>query len=113
VAQSTADFSSMQHVLEPPPRPDYKKMANLKSDKEVKLVFGTMFLFYKKFISSQDGSACNFTPSCSVYGLQCVQKHGPFRGMLQGFDRLTRCNSLNRHQYEMDRNTGLLIDIVD
>ncbi len=112
-AQSAADLSSMQNIFEPPPPIDYKEMSSLKSEKEVKLVFGTMFLFYKKFVSSQDGSACNFTPSCSVYGLQCVQQHGPLRGMMQGFDRLTRCNSLNRHQYPMDRNTGLLIDPVD
>lgn len=112
LAQNKEEVNSVKGLFDAPKTTNYKSMADLKSDNEVKLVFGTLFLFYKKFISSQDGSSCNFTPSCSVYGLQCIQKHGPLRGFLQTFDRLSRCNSLNRHQYEVERATNLLIDPV-
>ena len=77
---------------------------------EIQLVFSGMFLFYKSFISSQDAQSCSFTPSCSVYALEAVKKQGVFKGMMNGFDRLSRCNSLSPEKYQIDPHTSLLID---
>lgn len=77
---------------------------------EVQFLFSGLFLFYKSFISSQDAQSCSFTPSCSVYALQAVKKQGVFKGMLNGFDRLSRCNSLSPEKYDVDPKTKLLID---
>ena len=61
------------------------------------------FLFYKSFISSQDNPSCVFTPSCSEYAMQSIQKLGSVRGWLNTFDRLSRCHGLvNRHHYPFD-----------
>lgn len=38
------------------------------------------------------GGHCRFTPSCSNYFIQAVQKHGPWRGALKGIWRIIRCN---------------------
>ncbi|MCA9165237.1 MAG: membrane protein insertion efficiency factor YidD [Planctomycetales bacterium] len=38
------------------------------------------------------GGHCRFTPSCSNYFIQAVQKHGPWRGTLKGIWRIIRCN---------------------
>lgn len=77
---------------------------------EVQLLFSGLFLFYKSFISSQDAQSCSFTPSCSVYALEAVKKQGVLKGMMNGFDRLSRCNSLSPEKYEIDPETSLLID---
>jgi putative component of membrane protein insertase Oxa1/YidC/SpoIIIJ protein YidD len=72
------------------------------------LIFG----FYKKTLSSQDYYSCNFSPSCSEHAFQAVTKQGLFIGMLNSFDRLTRCHGLNRHSYQVDPKTLLLLDPV-
>lgn len=80
---------------------------------EPSLVFSGLYVFYKTFISSQDQGSCNFTPSCSSYGLHSIQKKGVFKGILNTFDRLSRCNGMNKKDYEIDIKTGLLIDYVE
>ncbi|MGM0582004.1 MAG: membrane protein insertion efficiency factor YidD [Bacteroidota bacterium] len=80
---------------------------------EVQFLFSGLFLFYKSFISSQDAQSCSFTPSCSVYALEAVKKQGVFKGMMNGFDRLSRCNSLSPEKYEVDPKTQLLIDPLE
>jgi len=77
---------------------------------ELQMLFSGLFIGYKKFISSQDAQNCSFTPSCSEYALQAVKQQGVLRGMLNGFDRLTRCNSLSPEKYELDPETQLLKD---
>lgn len=68
------------------------------------------FIFYKKFISSQDIDACVFVPSCSEYALQAIHKHGKLKGGIMTFDRLLRCNGSNNKPYELDKNTQKFID---
>lgn len=80
---------------------------------EIQFMFSGLFLFYKSFISSQDSQSCSFTPSCSVYALEAVKKQGVLKGMLNGFDRLSRCNSLSPEKYEIDPKTQLLIDPLE
>jgi hypothetical protein len=41
------------------------------------------FLFYKKHVSSQDVDPCVFYPSCSVYFMKAVEKHGFLEGSLK------------------------------
>lgn len=73
---------------------------------------GAAFRFYKAFISSQDHMSCVFTPSCSEYAVQAIQKQGIFGGMLNTFDRLTRCNGLRPNDYHIDPHARLLVDPV-
>lgn len=39
---------------------------------------------------------CKFTPSCSEYAKQAVERHGALRGSWLGLRRLGRCNPWNR-----------------
>ena len=69
------------------------------------------FLFYKKHVSSQDVDPCVFYPSCSVYFMKAVEKHGFLEGSLEGFDRLLRCHPfVNKHDYPYDAVTNKFID---
>jgi hypothetical protein len=47
---------------------------------------------YKKTISPWLGLRCRFTPTCSEYTYEAVQKYGPWKGLLLGFRRLLKCH---------------------
>lgn len=50
--------------------------------------------FYKKIISPLQGQQiCNFSPTCSQFYKQSINKYGIVIGSLMGSDRLLRCNS--------------------
>ena len=48
--------------------------------------------FYRRFISPTIGPRCRFTPTCSAYGLEAIQKHGPWKGGWLTLKRLLRCH---------------------
>jgi len=39
--------------------------------------------------------SCRFTPTCSVYGYQAVEKYGAIGGGWMAIKRIVRCNPLN------------------
>jgi uncharacterized protein len=47
---------------------------------------------YRRFVSPMLPRSCRFTPSCSLYTLQAVEKHGLLRGSLMGARRVLRCH---------------------
>lgn len=55
--------------------------------------------FYKKFLSSQDGNTCTFSPSCSEFASRCLSKFGFAKALLLTSDRLCRCNNLETDYY--------------
>lgn len=78
---------------------------------EIQMVFNGLFKFYKNIFSNQDSKRCNFHPSCSEYGIQSIKSIGVF-GIFHTFDRLTRCNGLNRNQYPILADRGVFYDPV-
>ncbi len=46
---------------------------------------------YKGLISPFTGPCCRYTPSCSTYFLQSVQRFGIIKGSIMGTARLLRC----------------------
>ncbi len=48
--------------------------------------------FYQKFISPMFPPSCRYTPTCSQYTLEAVEKYGPIKGLFLGFKRILRCN---------------------
>ena len=87
---------------------NYKGVKN-----ETDFIFTSLFIFYKNFISSQDGNSCTFTPSCSEYMIQAIRKKGIIIGTMAGFDRLTRCNGLSPEKYGYDQDKHVFIDPVN
>ena len=48
--------------------------------------------FYRRFISPMIGPRCRFTPTCSAYGLEAIQRHGPWKGGWLTLKRVLRCH---------------------
>ncbi len=51
--------------------------------------------FYKRAISPLLPPMCRFEPTCSVYMMQAIEKHGLLRGVWLGIRRLLRCHPFN------------------
>lgn len=47
---------------------------------------------YQLTLSPLLGPACRFSPSCSAYFIEAVERHGALRGSALGVRRLTRCH---------------------
>lgn len=64
----------------------------------------TLVRIYQITLSPLVGGQCRFTPTCSVYFIEAVDKHGPLRGGLMGLWRLGRCNPLSGGGYDPVRD---------
>jgi len=47
---------------------------------------------YRLFLTPWLGSSCRFTPTCSAYALEALQRHGAATGSLLTAGRLVRCH---------------------
>lgn len=111
-AQKRIDFSSeLLKSSDSKTSSNYAKYFQ-NAETEMEMAYTGLFVFYKACISSQDGSTCSFTPSCSEYAVQAIEKFGPIRGPMMFMDRYTRCNSLSPRFYKRDVKKSKLIDEV-
>lgn len=55
---------------------------------------------YQMTLSGYLGSACRFSPSCSQFMLEAIEKHGSLRGVGLGAQRLSRCHPFHRGGFD-------------
>jgi uncharacterized protein len=55
---------------------------------------------YRRVVSPMLPPACRFTPSCSLYTLQAIEKYGLLRGGSMGARRLLRCHPFSEGGYD-------------
>jgi putative membrane protein insertion efficiency factor len=109
-AQNNADFDLILEKIDLENQKEKYNDLIKKNKNSADFLFSNMFIFYKSFISSQDGSNCTFHPSCSEYGLMSIQKYGVFEGVLKTSDRLLRCHGLSPEKYKFLPKENLLYD---
>jgi putative membrane protein insertion efficiency factor len=56
--------------------------------------------FYRRGISPLTPPSCRFTPTCSQYGLEAIQRYGAARGSWLTLKRLLRCQPFCRGGYD-------------
>ena len=57
--------------------------------------------FYKSYISClKGGPTCKFTPTCSSYAIEALEKHGVIKGSLLTIWRILRCNPFSKGGYD-------------
>lgn len=55
---------------------------------------------YQRCISPLTPPSCRFTPTCSQYTLEALQKYGPLKGSWLALKRLARCHPWGGHGYD-------------
>lgn len=56
--------------------------------------------FYKRFISINLTRPCIYVPTCSIYTLTAIEKHGFFKGCVMGAKRILRCTPFHEGGYD-------------
>jgi len=60
----------------------------------------TMIHLYQHTFSILLGPSCRFTPSCSFYALQSIQRYGILRGSWLTLKRLIKCHPFHPGGYD-------------
>lgn len=56
--------------------------------------------FYRYCISPFIPASCRYTPTCSKYAIQALQKYGPFKGSWFAIKRILRCHPWGGSGYD-------------
>lgn len=62
--------------------------------------FIALIKVYQYGISPLIGAKCRFTPTCSQYGVEALQKHGLFKGGYLTIRRILSCHPWGRHGHD-------------
>ncbi|HPE40422.1 MAG TPA: membrane protein insertion efficiency factor YidD [Bacteroidales bacterium] len=68
--------------------------------KAIRFIFVLVIKIYQIFLSPLMGRSCRFTPTCSSYGIEAIQKHGPVKGGWLTLKRIIRCNPWGGSGYD-------------
>ena len=74
---------------------DPDKMNNIAKAAVLSLLRG-----YKWFISPMLAAACRYTPTCSEYAMESVDRFGVVRGSWMAFRRILRCHPFVQGGYD-------------
>lgn len=66
----------------------------------LKAVLLRLIRAYQRFLSPALGSNCIYTPTCSEYTYQAIEKHGAWRGTWLGIKRISRCHPFHEGGYD-------------
>ena len=66
----------------------------------MKKILIAMIKFYRKYLSPLKSTCCRYTPTCSQYGLEAIEKYGAFKGSLLTAWRILRCNPFSKGGYD-------------
>lgn len=56
--------------------------------------------FYRAAISPLLGANCRFTPTCSAYAMQAIEKYGAWKGGMMALRRILRCHPFCKGGYD-------------
>lgn len=56
--------------------------------------------FYRKNISPTRPPCCRFSPTCSEYALEALEKYGALKGSYLAFRRLLKCHPFHKGGYD-------------
>ena len=57
---------------------------------------------YQKYLSPifANYTHCKYTPTCSNYTIEAIEKYGVIKGSLMGFWRILRCNPFSKGGFD-------------
>ena len=66
----------------------------------MKRVLLALVRFYRAAISPWTLPCCRYTPTCSQYALEAIEKYGALKGGWLAFRRILRCNPFHKGGYD-------------
>jgi putative membrane protein insertion efficiency factor len=67
----------------------------------VKLILIFLIKVYRKYISPLKGRpTCIYTPTCSLYAMEALQKYGAIKGTYLAVRRVLRCHPFAKGGYD-------------
>ena len=66
----------------------------------MKQILLALVRFYRAAISPFRPPGCRFTPTCSQYALEAIEKYGALKGGWLAFRRILRCNPFHKGGYD-------------
>jgi putative membrane protein insertion efficiency factor len=66
----------------------------------MKYLFIFLIKLYQWTLSPLLGPKCRFTPSCSKYAIEALEKYGPLKGGWLALKRISRCHPWGGHGYD-------------
>ncbi len=65
-----------------------------------KLLFTNIIKIYQRFMSPYFPSSCKFSPTCSKYGIDAINKYGVLKGSVLTVKRILKCNPWSKGGYD-------------
>ena len=65
----------------------------------MKTVLLALIRFYRKHISPLFPPRCRYTPTCSRYAQEAIEKYGPWKGSFLAIKRIMRCHPFAKGDY--------------
>ena len=60
----------------------------------------SLIIIYRKFVSPMKLPCCRFTPTCSRYAIDAIEKYGVIKGGIMALWRILRCNPFSKGGYD-------------
>lgn len=74
----------------------------------MKKILIALIKFYQAAISPYLGANCKYSPTCSQYGIEAIERFGALKGFALTFWRILRCNPFSKGGYDPvpEKRTG-------
>ncbi|HZK29135.1 MAG TPA: membrane protein insertion efficiency factor YidD [Clostridia bacterium] len=59
-----------------------------------------MISFYQRYLSAGHPACCRFSPTCSAYAAEAIQRHGALKGTGLAVWRILRCHPFCKGGYD-------------
>ena len=66
----------------------------------MKHILMALVRFYRAYISPMRQPCCRYTPTCSQYALEALEKYGALKGTYLAVRRILRCHPLGGSGYD-------------
>ncbi|MGD8361735.1 MAG: membrane protein insertion efficiency factor YidD [Gemmatimonadota bacterium] len=66
----------------------------------LRAVFLAVIRFYRRAVSPFTPPSCRYTPTCSAYAQEAIEKYGAGRGAWMALRRLLRCHPFGGKGYD-------------
>ncbi len=63
-------------------------------------LFGGLIRVYQRLVSPQLGRNCRFSPTCSQFSLEAIERFGVIRGTFMGLRRLGKCHPFHEGGFD-------------